>query len=269
MTSRRLLLALALFSAGFVFGQEDVKVDEIVAVIRKSEESTRREILEGFPDDQVKLTQLLNEMRDKGALSFDESKILYVARDKTGQTLFSHFLTLVYVEVAAVDEKSKLSSFWRDVVILADLLALEREEILDIFFMNGMERIGLLRDAHRLTVGSDQKIADLTMKRMKDKPLLKKRILDFMEGAHTRTRQKARELYTEPPKQIVRPPVADLRTWASKDGQFKIEAAYRGFEKGIVKLEKADYTTLDVHLDKLSAEDRSFVQKAVRDAKKK
>lgn len=269
MGPRCLLIVITLFSNSFVFGQEDAKVDKLVAIIKQSEEVTRRKISDRFPDEQAKLTTLLNVMRDKGALSFDEEKVLYVVQDETGQTLLSHFLTVVYVEIIAVDEKTELSSFWKEIVVLSDLLALERDELLDILFMTDFERFGVLSDAKELTVGSDLKISAGEMQAFKEKPLLKKRIVDYMEGAHTRTRQESRPLYTKPPTPVVIPPVADLRTWVSKDGQFKVDAAYRGFDKGIVKLQKSDYTYIEVQLDKFSSEDRVFVQKAVRDAKKK
>src|SRR5215212_8477284 len=50
------------------------------------------------------------------------------------------------------------------------------------------------------------------------------------------------------------------REWTSSNGKFKIEAEFVAVKNGKVVLEKPDGTYASVPLDKLSAEDRAFIE---------
>lgn len=76
---------------------------------------------------------------------------------------------------------------------------------------------------------------------------------------------------TEPAETDNRPKVASqaapaedatkvLRTWRSADGRFSVEARLTGVLGGVAYLKKADGTTIKVPCEKLSAEDRAFLE---------
>src|SRR5437867_2847488 len=53
--------------------------------------------------------------------------------------------------------------------------------------------------------------------------------------------------------------VAEVRTWTSADGKFKVEAEMLSVQEGKVSLRKADGTEVTVPLAKLSEADRQYV----------
>lgn len=55
------------------------------------------------------------------------------------------------------------------------------------------------------------------------------------------------------------------RTWTSANGQFTVEGQFRGLLSGKVRIKKPDGQTISVGLDKLSPEDRAFVQEILGD----
>jgi hypothetical protein len=52
----------------------------------------------------------------------------------------------------------------------------------------------------------------------------------------------------------------DARTWTSADGQFHTEAQFINLTAGVVTLRKADGSTVKVPLDRLSDEDRAWIE---------
>src|SRR4051794_18610377 len=54
--------------------------------------------------------------------------------------------------------------------------------------------------------------------------------------------------------------VAEMRTWTSADGKFKVEAELLAVQEGQVSLRVADGTEINVPLTKLSDADRQFAK---------
>jgi len=250
------------------------KADELFSkLVQDSKERTRTRISYAPVNVRTRLTALLEKIERVGVLGLNVDDVLFVTRDEAGVILLPHVVTVLDVELRTLDENTKLTNYWHDIAFLFDTLALERYELEQVLFWSEFLRSRYIHFSRMLTAGEGTTItASELAKWEKDRPLLSKRILDYTDGTHTRTRQYARKFETvspPPPRGIVRPPVENLRVWTSKDGNFTTEAAFKRFEKGVVTLEKNDYSTIDVPLDNLSPADRAFVQKAVRDSKKK
>ncbi len=64
----------------------------------------------------------------------------------------------------------------------------------------------------------------------------------------------------EPVPGPVEPPASRTRTWQDASGRFSIEAEYKGTLGGKVILEKADGTRTQIPLDRLSDEDRAWIE---------
>ncbi|MBN1588015.1 MAG: hypothetical protein JW888_00705 [Pirellulales bacterium] len=65
------------------------------------------------------------------------------------------------------------------------------------------------------------------------------------------------------PKVVVREPapkVPTVRTWTDATGRYKTEGTFAGVESGKVKLIKADGTSINLPLEKLSQEDRQWIK---------
>lgn len=70
----------------------------------------------------------------------------------------------------------------------------------------------------------------------------------------------------EPVPELPSPPPKDdkLRTWRDASGQFNIEAEFRGMSFGSVKLKKQDGKLINVPLEKLSDEDKKWIERKSR-----
>lgn len=69
----------------------------------------------------------------------------------------------------------------------------------------------------------------------------------------------------EPEKKRTRRPPPErpepvVRTWSDATGQFTIEAEFAGYSSGVVKLKKADGSTLDLLLENLSQADQDWIR---------
>lgn len=71
------------------------------------------------------------------------------------------------------------------------------------------------------------------------------------------------EEYQPEPKPEPEPPVVQnekLRTWTDKSGEYSVEAEFISMAFGKVKLKKADGTIITMPLDRLSDDDRKWIQ---------
>lgn len=71
----------------------------------------------------------------------------------------------------------------------------------------------------------------------------------------------------EPPLEVISPPEDEtpkqdrnaMRTWTSASGTFTVEAKFAGYRAGKVMLQKADRKIIDVEIEKLSDDDRKWL----------
>ena len=59
------------------------------------------------------------------------------------------------------------------------------------------------------------------------------------------------------------PPTGKTRVWHDRSGQFRVEAEFKGFENGKIRLHKLNGVTIEVPSEKMSPEDMKYIQKAL------
>ncbi|KAG8821342.1 cytoskeletal protein binding protein [Serendipita sp. 401] len=57
------------------------------------------------------------------------------------------------------------------------------------------------------------------------------------------------------------PPTGKTRVWHDRTGQFRVEAEFKGYENGKIRLHKLNGVTIEVPASKMSAEDMRFIEK--------
>lgn len=62
-------------------------------------------------------------------------------------------------------------------------------------------------------------------------------------------------------KALLGPPPDKTRVWHDRSGQFRVEAAFLGFNKGKLRLHKVNGVIVEVPTDKMSVEDMQYVEK--------
>lgn len=63
---------------------------------------------------------------------------------------------------------------------------------------------------------------------------------------------------------VVEPNLGRVRTWKDRTGQFKVEAEFLGLVGNKIRLHKMNGVTIEVPLEKMAAEDKAYITKALR-----
>lgn len=281
-----LLLSCVLVVPRSVNGQATkLDGDEFAGVrdkVVRSEAKAAEKIERSFPDERGRLRSLLNKMKQKGPFSLSAGEFLFVRDNSSGRALFPHMVLLVDIDATALPDSMTVEEHWRWVPHLSDALNLDAQGLISVMFMNPHERIQLVNSAFSLTVGESEPRRE-ALDKMKQNPLLRDRILDYLEGEHTRTHRisrfaereldrkakQAAEKAAEQAEQEDDEFAARLRTWHDKTGKYSIEAAYVGYEKGVVKLQKGDRTLVELHISKLSLADQKVIRKEIAAGREK
>lgn len=264
----------SLFVHSCCFGQvtdfaKHPELSEIQQKVESVKSAVESEIANPVPKDRDRLTSLVAKIDEQGPFAFDVEDVKYLMDSEDGRIVQPYFFLAAEVDSLVGPENAKVSLRMAQVARLTELLGVKQAGIRYLLTARAIDLDGLEELANVLTVGNAKPDEDI-LSLIKSRPLLETRMQDFYEGKHSRTFQSPRkwtqnvvqeavETKSEPEK-----PVEGLRTWNDRTGKFSIEAAFAKLEKGVVFLQKADKSIIEVPLSRISFDDQEFIRDQIK-----